>query len=403
MRAPADDPAGGERRREHVPRYPAGIHHDPRVELDVGVERTPGLGLGEHRDDRVLHGGRELRGGPADRVSDLAQQRRARVLALVDPVAEAHDPAASPDRVADPGLGPVRAPDVVEHLEHAGGRAAVQRTGQGSHGPDDRGAEIRARGRDHPRGKRRGVEAVIDRGDQVPLQRPDVLRVRALAAEQVEVVGRGGQFRVRGHRLLPLVQPVQRREQHRRLRRDLHGVVVQLLRRDVQPGAEAGPLGEEGDRGAQRGQRIERIGGGQRAQERDQVIRQHAVAGDLALEAGPLGPVGQVAAEEQVPHVLERPAPVQLDGVVLPVVVETLQAADVTDPGVRDDHPLEPRGRVRAIPAVPIAHDLPRVWHLRSPPDGATLGASSRACLLAGACRDLIPASLNHHVHMSQC
>jgi hypothetical protein len=88
------------------------------------------------------------------------------------------------------------------------------------------------------------------------------------------------------------------------------------------------------------------------------------VAGDLALERGAFRPVRQVPAEQQVPHVFERPLGAQLDRVIVPVLVEALQPADVADPGMRDDDPREPGGRVRAV-AVP--GDLPGAWHLRPP------------------------------------
>ena len=55
---------------------------------------------------------------------------------------------------------------------------------------------------------------------------------------------------------------------------------------------------------------------------------------------------GQVPVEEQVPDVLERQLVGQLDGVVLAVVVEALEAADVADRGLGDDHALEPGRRL---------------------------------------------------------
>jgi hypothetical protein len=47
-----------------------------------------------------------------------------------------------------------------------------------------------------------------------------------------------------------------------------------------------------------------------------------------------------------VPHVLEPPLVGQLDGVVLAVVVEALEAPDVADLGVGHDHALEPGRRL---------------------------------------------------------
>ena len=52
--------------------------------------------------------------------------------------------------------------------------------------------------------------------------------------------------------------------------------------------------------------------------------------------------VGSVALEHQVPDVLDRALLREVDGVVLAVVVEALEAAYVADVGLGDDHALEP-------------------------------------------------------------
>ena len=67
---------------------------------------------------------------------------------------------------------------------------------------------------------------------------------------------------------------------------------------------------------------------------------------DLVEERVALGGRRQVALEEQVPHVLEPPLVGQLDGVVLAVVVEALEAPDVADLGLGHDHALEPGRRL---------------------------------------------------------
>ena len=54
----------------------------------------------------------------------------------------------------------------------------------------------------------------------------------------------------------------------------------------------------------------------------------------------------EVALEEEVPHVLERELVGQLDGVVLAVVVEALEAAHVADRRLGDDHALQPGRRL---------------------------------------------------------
>ena len=56
--------------------------------------------------------------------------------------------------------------------------------------------------------------------------------------------------------------------------------------------------------------------------------------GDEAVE---FGPVGEMPVHEQKPHLFEGAGPRELDGGVLPVVVETLVTPDITDLGVGDD------------------------------------------------------------------
>ncbi len=67
----------------------------------------------------------------AEGAGHVAQEHRPRVVGLVDPVAEAHDPVAPGHRLPDPGLGPVGRADVVEHVE---GPARGARRGAGPTG-----------------------------------------------------------------------------------------------------------------------------------------------------------------------------------------------------------------------------------------------------------------------------
>ena len=60
--------------------------------------------------------------------------------------------------------------------------------------------------------------------------------------------------------------------------------------------------------------------------------------------AAPVGPVGELSFEQQVPHVLERSPRRQVDRRVLAVVEEALLAADVAQRGLRRHDPLEPGG-----------------------------------------------------------
>jgi hypothetical protein len=64
----------------------------------------------------------------------------------------------------------------------------------------------------------------------------------------------------------------------------------------------------------------------------------------LGSERAPLGERRQPALEHEEPHVLERPALGELDRVVLAVVVEALEPADVADGGLGDHDPFEAPG-----------------------------------------------------------
>ena len=87
-------------------------------------------------------------------------------------MAEPHDAPAGGHLGLDPRFGPRRIADGVEGVEGPPGGAAVQRAGQrAERGTDDVG-EIGTRRGDDPRRERRRVEAVVDREDEVLLERP---------------------------------------------------------------------------------------------------------------------------------------------------------------------------------------------------------------------------------------
>ena len=104
-------------------------------------------------------------------------------------MAEAHDPLAPPDELADPRLGPFGRADLVELVDHLGRGAAVERALQGADRAADRGGEVRAGRRDDPRGERRGVQAVLGADDEVGVEGPGGGRIRALAVELLEEPG----------------------------------------------------------------------------------------------------------------------------------------------------------------------------------------------------------------------
>ena len=88
--------------------------HGRRVELDVGLERAIGMLLGQDPQGDVLDLDRELEpvGLVLHPLGDRAQRGGPRVVGAVDAVAEAHQPLAAIEGVADPGLGVIGRADL---------------------------------------------------------------------------------------------------------------------------------------------------------------------------------------------------------------------------------------------------------------------------------------------------
>ena len=322
------------------------MHHHAGVELDVGVQVAPRLQLGQHVDGRALDGLGELHQRAPQPLGDRAQQHRTRVVRLVDAVAEAHDALAALDGPADVGLGPVGRADGVEHVERPAGGPAVQRARQRPDGGHDRRCEVRTRRRHHARRERRCVEPVIDGEDHVLLDRPGVDRVRHLPGQHVEVIGGEAEVVPRFDGVVAVAEPVGGGEDRRHDRTEAERLVVQLVGADVvrRAPAELGP--EHGHGGAQDVQRCPERG--QRGQQRAHAGRQGPPPPHLVAEGGRGRRVGQLAAEEEVPDVLERAGLGQVDGGVLPVVEEAFLASDVADGRLGHDDTLEPG---RDVPA----------------------------------------------------
>src|ERR1044072_6884917 len=172
VRTPARDASACERRHER-PRLEAdALQHECRVELDVGAQIAAGLHFLEHPEDRLLDGPREVEQlAVLDRavrrahlVGHLAQHVGARIADLVDAMAEAHDPPPARQLVAHPRLGPLGRPDVLQHVEHRNGRAAMQRPLLRADRPGHGAHHVRARARDDARSECRRVHPVVDDG-----------------------------------------------------------------------------------------------------------------------------------------------------------------------------------------------------------------------------------------------
>ena len=229
--------------------------------------------------------------------------------------------------------------------ERAARRAAVQRTRERADRADDRGAEVGAGRRDDARGERRRVEAVVDRGDEVLLDRGRVLGRAAPRPASCRGSSRRSARSARGAiGLEALAQPPQRADQrgHDRARR--HRVVAQRRVRRCRA--------TRGSRASRRTARprcaARRAGRTSRPPARSRAARRRPRSGitragaDVGRERLALGERrGQLALEQQVPDVFERARLREVDRAVLAVVVEALEAAHVADGRVGDDDAFE--------------------------------------------------------------
>ena len=135
VRAPAGDARAREQRREEVGGDVGVVEHDRGPELDVGGEHAVGLARLQLGERGLLERLGDLEALRADLLRGAAQHAGARVLGAVDAVAEAHQPLAAVQQLLDVALGVALALDLVEHLQHAAGRAAVQRAAQRADAP----------------------------------------------------------------------------------------------------------------------------------------------------------------------------------------------------------------------------------------------------------------------------
>ena len=212
---------------------------------------------------------------------------------------------------------------------------------------DDRGAEVGAGRGDDAGGERRRVEAVVDRGDEVLLDRGRVLGLGLVALHHVEVVRRVAEVGVRRDRLEALAQPPQRADQRGHDRAGRHRVVAQLgvVDVDATAGSRAPRRTATPRCAARRAARTSRRRGRSRgARRRPRRGRRGAARMSAANASRSASVAGKRALEHQVPDVFERPRLGEVDRAVLAVVVEAFEAAHVADGRVGDDHAFEPFG-----------------------------------------------------------
>src|SRR5207253_4731671 len=104
---------------------------EPRVEVDIRVELARDEEIVLERDPLQLERNLELRveaGLGEDVVGDALDERRARVVVLVNAVTEADQQALAVLHTLDELRYPLDGPDLVEHPQHRLVRTTVQRT-----------------------------------------------------------------------------------------------------------------------------------------------------------------------------------------------------------------------------------------------------------------------------------
>ena len=187
---------------------------------------------------------------------------------------------------------------------------------------------------------------MVDRGHLVLLDGAGLLGVGLLAGEHPQVVGAVAEVEPRADRLEALLQAVDRHDQRGEHGAQLQGVLAPLGVVDVEGGLEARgprPTIEMAERTASITVWLDAASAGSRPTIDSGTSRSGAIS---AMNAVALGDRGEVALEQQEPHVLEPALVGQLHGVVLAVVVEALLAADVADGCLGHDHALEPGRRL---------------------------------------------------------
>ncbi len=184
---PARHAADGEHHREHLHRDADRAHDDAAVEVHVRIQLAlDEVGIAQGRFLQVL-------GNVQQRVADmelgqhvvagLLDDLGARVVILIDPVAEAHQPLAA---VLVLGRGDelravvARLVNLLEHFQHRLVGAAVQRTPQRANPGRRAGEQIRPARRHHAHRRRRAVLLVVGVQQEDQVQRFDRLGLQVI-------------------------------------------------------------------------------------------------------------------------------------------------------------------------------------------------------------------------------
>src|SRR4051794_5572945 len=324
VRRPARGARAGEQRRHQLRRHLCRVEHDRRPELDVGGQHAVRLAGGELGQRGGLDGLGHLQPAGPQLARRAVQHTRARVLGAVDAVAESHQPLAAIQHRLDVALGGAGRLDLLEHLQHPAGRAAVQGAGERADGGRQRGGHVGA-GRGHDaRGEGGGVHAVLGDGDPVGVDRLRVDRVGLAAPAGEEPHGRrGGRIGLRGGWG---GRPASRLGDERQRERRHAG---QVLPRLGGIGVDQLPQAQRGRERHEPGLQIHaRVAAA--AAERQRLLRR---------QAG-----GEGAVDQQAPHLVERHAADQLLDVVAAIAQRAAGPVRLRDLGGEGDDALQPVG-----------------------------------------------------------
>ena len=215
----------------------------------------------------------------------------------------------------------------------------MQRPGERPDGGDEGAGHVgTGAGRD-PTREGRGVEAVVDGGDEVLLDGPSGYLRWLGARAHPEIIGGVAELGVRFDRLQAVATSMMAGEDRRDHCGEPDGVVAQLLGRAVQGRAPILAVTHAEDADPQGVHRIgEALCGG--VDERADAARQPPVG--PAVDRGGIGREGAI--DLQRPHILEGTVHGELGRVVLAVVEEALLATDVTEDGVGHGEALQAGG-----------------------------------------------------------
>ena len=266
--------------------------------------------------------------------------RRTWVKHLVDPVADAHDFAFVGQFTFNKGVHFVDTANLLQHLDHPFIGTSVEGPLQRSNGGGDRRVHVAQRGDGHPRTEGGGVHAMVGMQHVTDIHRVGHFDRRTDPVDHPKKIGCFTQLGVGCHQRQALSGAMEIGRQDRNLGDQskglpplgVHGVVV---RRGIvaSQGTHAGPQGVHW-----------RAVLGEMGNQVDDPLGQLTITGQYLLELGEFLGTGKVIVQQQVDDLFIGHVASQLVDVVPAVNQLADIAPDITQPGVRRDHPLKSLG-----------------------------------------------------------